>query len=136
MTLRLPDYTYRVKEVLRVIDGDTIDILIDLGFYMTARKRIRMLDIDTDEVRGGTAITKLRAKKATERLIELLSLGTVYIRTKMDATGKYGRLLGTLFVVLDDENAMDVNDTLVFEGYQKGSTVTTFATGLKTVLID
>ena len=58
MSLRLPDYTYRVKEVIRIIDGDTVDILIDLGFYLTARKRIRMLDIDTDEVRGGTAATK------------------------------------------------------------------------------
>lgn len=134
MNLRLPDYTYRVTEVLRVIDGDTVDILIDLGFYMTARKRIRMLDIDTDEVRGGTVDTKLRAKMATERLIELLATGTVYIKTKMDATGKYGRLLGTFFVVSEDQ-ALDVNNTLVLEGYQKGGIGTDFTLELSTVLL-
>jgi len=135
MNLRLPDYTYRVKEVLRVIDGDTVDVLLDLGFYLTARKRIRMLDIDTDEMRGGTAETKLRARMAKDRLIELLEMGDVYIKTKMDSTGKYGRLLGTLFVIVGD-SAVDVNGTLVLEGHIKGGTGMEFTEDLKTVLVE
>lgn len=115
-----PDYTYKVNEVLRVIDGDTVDIMIDVGFYMLIRKRIRMLDIDTEELRGGTIATKKRAKAAKLRLIEMLDSGDVYIKTKMDATGKYGRLLGTLYVELDDGTMMNVCQTLVDEGFQKG----------------
>ena len=135
MKLRLPDYTYKVKEVIRVIDGDTVDILIDVGFYMTVRKRIRMLDIDTDEVRGGTDETKLRARLAKDRLEELLAMGDVYIKTRMDATGKYGRLLGTLFV--DPENvSINVNETLVKNGYEKGGTGTDFGTGIAQILIE
>lgn len=121
MTLTIPDYTYRVKEVVRVIDGDTVDIIIDLGFYLNSLKRIRILDLDTDEMRGGTVETKERAQKAKERLEQLLSMGTVYIRTEMDATGKYGRLLGSFFVI-NDGTAIDVTKTLVAEGYQKGNT--------------
>lgn len=120
MNLVKPDYTYKVNEVIRVIDGDTVDIMIDVGFYMSIRKRIRMLDIDTEELRGGTLATKERAKAATLRLIDLLDSGDVYIKTKMDTTGKYGRLLGTLFVELSDGTMIDINQTLVTEGFQKG----------------
>ena len=121
MTFNLPEYIYRVKEVLRVVDGDTVDIIIDLGFYLTARKRIRITDIDTDEMRGGTDETKDRAQKATDRLEQLLNMGPVYIRTEMDATGKYGRLLGNFFV-LDGDSVIDVTQTMIAEGYEKGST--------------
>ena len=110
----------RNEKVTRVIDGDTVDVLVDVGFYTTLRKRIRMVDIDTDELRGGTTQTKDRAKAAKLRLIELLASGTIYLRTKMDATGKYGRVLGTFFVMLEDGTTIDVNQTLVDEGFQKG----------------
>ena len=125
MTFNIPDYTYRVKEVIKIVDGDTVDVLIDLGFYLTARKRIRLLDIDTDEIRGGTDETKLRARMAADRIRELLSMGQLYIRTEMDETGKYGRLLGR-FYVLDGDSMIDVNKTMVLEGYQKGNTGTVF----------
>jgi len=122
MEFEIPTYTYRVKNVVRVVDGDTVDIDIDLGFYLTARKRIRMLDIDTDELRGGTIETKARANMAKERLEVLLSTGDVYIKTKMDATGKYGRLLGTFYVVVNSL-AVDINAKLVAEGFEKGTIV-------------
>lgn len=127
---KLPTYVYHVKEVLRVIDGDTVDIIIDLGFYTTVRKRIRMLEIDTDELRGGTVDTKLRANLAKDRLIVLLDSGDLYIQTKMDTTGKYGRLLGKFYIVNGD-NVIDVNATLVEEGYEKGGTGTSFTERLK-----
>lgn len=138
-----PDYTYRVvrisKEVSkehespRVIDGDTVDVLIDLGFYSTIRKRVRLLDIDTDELRGGTEATKERAKAAKLRIEDLLSIGQIYVQTEMDAEGKYGRLLGRLFVEIDypmtehssemiggQTTIINVNQTLIDEGFMKG----------------
>ncbi len=120
MDLVKPDYTYKVDKVIRVIDGDTIDIMIDVGFYTLIRKRIRMLNIDTEQLRVGTLATKARAKAATLRLINLLDSGEGFMTTKMDATGKYGRLLGSMFVELDDGTVLDVNQTLVDEGFEKG----------------
>ena len=115
----LPDYTYKV-EILRCIDGDTVDVNIDCGFYMTVRKRIRILGIDTEEIRGGTIETKERGHAATRRLEQLLTYGDVYIKTKMDATGKYGRLLGDLYVKQGDR-LIDITRTMVAEGYDKGT---------------
>lgn len=118
--LQLPDYTYRIKEVVRVIDGDTVDVLIDLGFYLSARKRIRFLNIDTYELRGGTVETKTLAKAAKARLIELLATpdAKVYIKTKMDDTGKYGRLLGKLYVIRNSDGfIIDINHVLLEEGF-------------------
>ena len=119
MHFSLPTYVYHVKEVVRVIDGDTVDIIIDLGVYTTVRKRIRMLEIDTDELRGGTVDTKLRANLAKDRLIALLYYGDVYIQTNMYTTVKYGRLIGKFYIVNGD-TIVDVNATLVEEGYEKG----------------
>ena len=120
LELNIPDYTYRIKEVVRVIDGDTVDVMIDLGFYLTARKRIRFLNIDTYELRGGTPETKALAKAAKARLIELLATPDclVYIKTQMDDTGKYGRLLGKLYVVRNTDGFIfDINHILLEEGF-------------------
>lgn len=116
----LPNYTYKIIEVVRVIDGDTIDCRIDLGMHTSVRKRIRFLEIDTYEMRGGTAETKAIARAAKDRLIDLLATpdATIYIRTQMDETGKYGRLLGKLYVVRDVDNFIyDINHILLEEGY-------------------
>lgn len=134
MTFTLPNYVYRVPEVVRVIDGDTVDIIIDMGFHTTILKRIRMTDIDTDELRGGTVETKKRANMAKERLEKLLASGDVYIQTQMDKTGKYGRLLGKFYVV-QGETVIDVNVTLVEEGYEKGNIGTTFMENVKSFLL-
>lgn len=120
LELNIPDYTYRIKEVIRVIDGDTVDVMIDLGFYLSARKRIRFLNIDTYEMRGGTDETKTLARAAKARLEELLATpdALVYIKTKMDNTGKYGRLLGKLYVIRNaDGFIIDVNHVLLEEGF-------------------
>lgn len=118
--IQTPNYVYRVKEVLRVIDGDTVDLDLDVGMYITVRKRIRFLNIDTYELRGGTDETKTLARAAKTRLEELLSTpdSKVYIKTKMDNTGKYGRLLGKLYVIHDsDGSVIDINQVLLEEGF-------------------
>lgn len=134
MDFTLPNYIYKVKEVVRVVDGDTVYIICDLGMHITVYKKIRMLDIDTDEMRGGTIDTKLRANLAKDRLIDLLASGDVYIQTKMDSTGKYGRLLGNFYVVQDD-TVIDVKATLIEEGYEKGGTGTSFTERLKSFFL-
>ena len=134
MDFTLPNYIYKVKEVVRVVDGDTVYIICDLGMHITVYKKIRMLDIDTDEMRGGTVDTKLRANLAKDRLIDLLASGDVYIQTKMDSTGKYGRLLGNFYVVQDD-TVIDVKATLIEEGYEKGGTGTSFTERLKSFFL-
>ena len=84
--IETPNYVYRVKDVIRVIDGDTVDLNLDVGMYITVRKRIRFLNIDTYELRGGTDETKELGRAAKARLIELLATpnAKVYIKTKMD----------------------------------------------------
>ena len=118
--IETPNYVYRVKEVVRVIDGDTVDLNLDVGMYITVRKRIRFLNIDTYELRGGTDETKALGRAAKVSLIELLATpnAKVYIKTKMDKTGKYGRLLGKLYVIHDsDGSIIDVNQVLLEEGF-------------------
>lgn len=113
-----PDYTYRVT-LVRVIDGDTIDVMVDLGMYQYVRKRLRFINLDTEELRDRDAIRREGARKATERLTEILSSAdTIYIQTVMDSTGKYGRLLANVWV--ENEGVVtDVNNQMIVEGFQK-----------------
>ena len=113
-----PDYTYRVT-VYRVIDGDTLDVMVDVGFHTKMLKRLRLLDIDTEELRGGTTESKQKALLAKQRLEQLLyDVDAVFIQTEMDAEGKYGRVLAYLWV---EKNGIltNVNHQLLLEGFQK-----------------
>tara|TARA_R100000458_G_C8237607_1_gene217509 strand:- start:448 stop:795 length:348 start_codon:yes stop_codon:yes gene_type:complete len=102
-------YTY--KAILdRVVDGDTIDANINLGFDITIHKRIRLAGIDTPESRTRDLEEKKRGLASKQRLIELLGEGNFVLESK--EVGKYGRVLGTILV--DDIN---INETLVEEGF-------------------
>lgn len=126
---RFPDYTYRAK-LIRVIDGDTVDVWMDLGCYTYKRSRLRLKDItthrseyfDTDELRRGSEEEKQRGREARERMSELLGMGDMYVKTMMDAEGKYGRLLAHLYIVEDVEHVIDVINTMVHNGHEKGMT--------------
>lgn len=113
-----PQYVYRVAKVDRVIDGDTVDLLIDLGFNIFTKQRIRFAGIDTPELRGGTDESKARARAAAARVEDLLSSGEVFVRTEHDKTGKYGRYLGYLIVVKQGIDFV-VNEILLEEGLAK-----------------
>ena len=102
-------YTYKAK-LDRVIDGDTVDANIDLGFDITIHKRIRLAGIDTPESRTRDLEEKARGLASKAKLVELLGDGDFTLESK--EVGKYGRVLGTLIV--DDVN---INDTLVKEGF-------------------
>ena len=102
-------YIYRGK-LDRVVDGDTIDALIDVGFDIWLKKRVRFHGMDAWESRTRDLEEKARGLASKDRLVELLEDGEFILESK--EVGKYGRVLGTLHV--DDIN---VNETLVQEGF-------------------
>ena len=102
-------YTYKAK-LDRVVDGDTVDAHIDLGFDITIHKRIRLAGIDSPESRTRDLEEKAKGLASKDKLVELLGEGDFILESK--EVGKYGRVLGTLIV--EDVN---INDTLVEEGF-------------------
>jgi len=102
-------YEYKCK-VTRVVDGDTIDALIDLGFDVKYQSRVRLYGIDTPESRTRDKDEKARGKMASAFLKEAVDNGdTVVLRTKLsDSRGKFGRVLAS--VVVDD---IDINESMI-----------------------
>lgn len=107
-------YTYKAK-LIRIIDGDTIDAEIDLGFDTIVRKRIRLYGINTPETRTKNLQEKEQGFAAKQRLTELLSREFV-VETILNKRGKYGRVLGIVYT-LNDNGKQNVNDMLVEEGF-------------------
>ena len=108
-------YTYKAR-LIRVIDGDTVDAEIDLGFDVFVRQRIRLYGINTPESRTTDLAEKERGLAAKQRLIELLPREFV-VETILNKRGKYGRVLGILKVPNENETLTNVNDLLVEEGH-------------------
>ena len=105
-------YQYKVKKINRVIDGDTIDLDIDLGFNITISQRVRLKDINTPEVRTKDLEEKTKGLAAKVWLEEHLSReGEWIIETYKE--DKYGRILGTLYLVGDSTT---INDWMMNEG--------------------
>ena len=109
-----PVYCYRVVEVLKVVDGDTADVMLDVGFSTYMRKRLRFLGIDTWETRGEEREQGLVAKARLEEI--LADVDAIYVQTEMDAKGKYGRVLAWLWVE-KDATVTCVNEQLLLEGH-------------------
>jgi len=107
-------YVYKAK-LDRIIDGDTVDAVIDLGFDVSVHKRIRLAGIDTPESRTRDLEEKKRGLASKARLEELLEGGEFVLESK--EVGKYGRVLGTLIVYPKDNLPLNINETLVKEGY-------------------
>ena len=110
-------YEYSAK-IIRVIDGDTIDCTIDLGFDIRVKKRVRLAGINAPESRTKNLEEKSRGLEAKARVIELLmeenNDGEFIIRTEYDRSGKYGRVIGTIILLPSNES---LNDILVSEGH-------------------
>ena len=100
--------------VERVVDGDTIDVILDLGFSVSYSSRVRLYGIDTPESRTRNKDEKARGKLAAAFLQNAINTAEqVVIRTELkDSRGKYGRVLGT--VVCD---GIDINKTMVEQYY-------------------
>ena len=112
-------YIYKAK-LERVIDGDTVDALIDLGFDTWVKKRIRYKGIDTWESRTKDLDEKklgLAAKDRNKELLESVSSKPGYFRLRSHGVGKYGRVLGELFIKDIEGIEYNINQTLIDEGH-------------------
>jgi micrococcal nuclease len=109
-------YEYRVKKLINVVDGDTIDVEIDLGFDISITKRVRLAGIDTPESRTTDKYEKSLGLESKAKLKQILSSATtIVIKTeKPDSSEKYGRVLGWLYI---DDTKVSINDTLIASGY-------------------
>lgn len=104
----------------RVVDGDTVDALIDVGFNIWFKKRIRFMGLDTWESRTRDLEEKKLGKLAKERtrqLLEEVSSKPGYFRIKSHGLGKYGRVLGEIFIMDKNDKIWNVNETLIQEGH-------------------
>ena len=113
-------YNFRVVKINRVVDGDTIDVTIDLGFDLMKKERVRVAGVDTPEKRTRDLEEKALGIDATNWLKEKLE-GAIkgddelVIRTELKGgVGKYGRLLGWLYVGDVD---VSLNEQMITEGY-------------------
>ncbi len=111
-------YVYRIKRINSVIDGDTIDCDIDLGFDISLNQRVRLAGIDTPESKTKDLNEKKYGLEAKEYLKSKLQefKGQLIIKTeKPDSTEKFGRIIGWLF--LGEETGMSLNEVMINEGY-------------------
>ena len=113
-------YNFRVTEINRVLDGDTIDVTIDLGFDLYKKERVRIAGVDTPEKRTRNLEEKALGIEATNWLKEKLE-GAISgddelsVRTELvGGTGKYGRLLGWLYI---GDELLSLNEQMITEGY-------------------
>ena len=113
-------YNFRVTEIVKVVDGDTIDVLIDLGFDLYKKERVRIAGVDTPEKRTRDLEEKALGLDATywmKKQLEDTIAGDeeLTIRTELKGgTGKYGRLLGWLYV---GDATVSLNEQMITEGY-------------------
>jgi micrococcal nuclease len=112
-------YEYFVKEVKNVVDGDTIDVIIDLGFDILFSSRVRLAGIDTPESRTTNKVEKALGLESKEYLKkQFKDAQKIVIRTeKMNSSEKYGRILGWLYVNGDSES---INNKMINDGYAWG----------------
>ena len=113
-------YNFRVVEINRVVEGDTIDVTIDLGFDISKKERVRVAGVDTPEKRTRDLEEKALGIDATNWLKEKLE-GAIdgeddlVIRTELvGGMGKYGRLLGWLYI---GDSTVSLNEQMIDEGY-------------------
>ena len=113
-------YNFRVTEITKVLDGDTIDVVIDLGFDLYKKERVRIAGVDTPEKRTRDKEEKALGLDATNWLKDKLE-GAIsgdddlVIRTELvGGVGKYGRLLGWCYI---GDSTLSLNEQMIEEGY-------------------
>ena len=104
-------YSYRVKSIVKVIDGDTFDCIMDLGFDVLLEARVRMMGIDTPESRTRDLEEKKFGLLAKEYLTEKLNTEDIIVTTEVDnEKGKFGRILGWVWC-----NGVNINNQMIDE---------------------
>jgi micrococcal nuclease len=115
-TENITPYIYRIKSVTKIVDGDTIDAVIDLGFDISLTKRIRLAGIDTPESRTKNLKEKALGLESKEWMKKTLAgAKDILIKTELpDSTEKYGRIIGHLFI---NGQETSLNNQMIAEGY-------------------
>ena len=108
-------------KVTRVVDGDTIDVEVDLGFDIIHRARVRMMGIDTPESRTRNKAEKVLGLASKARLKELLANRRVKLETSKEGKGKLGRILATVWTSDKKgvEEYVNINEKLIEEGHAR-----------------
>ncbi len=108
-------YRYRCR-ILRIVDGDTVDVDIDLGFNIWLNnRRVRLASIDAPETRTTDLVEKELGVRASKRLSEILPVGSICtVETLLDKNDGFGRILGTFY---SNHSFQSVNKTMIQEGY-------------------
>lgn len=112
-------YTYRAK-VEKVVDGDTLDLLVDLGFHIHHNIRVRLLGVDCPETRKASDFEKskgLEAKEFTKQYVEKAMTDYGYVIVSTESTDKYGRWLS--YVSSPEEGAISLTESLVINNHTK-----------------
>ena len=113
-------YQYNAT-LVRVVDGDTVDAMIDLGFDIQVKKRIRLAGINAPESRTRNKVEKKLGLAAKERLIELMEGAANVFEIESKELGKYGRVIGTIYINKlagkDVITQVCINEILVKEGH-------------------
>ena len=117
------DFSYRVNKVTKVVDGDTIDVIIDLGFDIMYKSRVRLFGIDTPESRTRDLVEKKYGLMSKDFLKDKLkNAEKIVIKThKGEETGKFGRILGEIFCdnVNINQQMCDVGHAVAYYGQSK-----------------
>jgi micrococcal nuclease len=112
-------FEYYVKQVIKVVDGDTIDVVIDLGFDISFTSRVRLAGIDTPESRTRDLAEKALGLESKKYLADRIKAAkNVVIRTeKINSSEKFGRILGWLYL---DGESNSINHEMIEKGYAWG----------------
>jgi len=123
-----PSYEFPVV-ISRVVDGDTVDARIDIGFKIIYEERIRLLGIDTPESFTSNKKEKVLGLAAKERIKELISQANaiprkrgrkdVVLKTSKDGKGKFGRILGEIWINTNTGDGVNINQVLIDEGHAR-----------------
>jgi len=107
-------HEYKVN-ILRVVDGDTVDAEIDLGFSVFVKQRIRLYGINTPDSRSKDLEEREKGLASKAKLNEILTKEFI-VETILNKRGKFGRILGVVYTQDEDGNRKNINETLVAEG--------------------
>ena len=112
-------FEYRIKQVTKIVDGDTIDVDIDLGFNISYSQRLRLAGIDTSESRTSDKFEKTLGIESKEYLkYKFKDAKDIVVKTeKPDSSEKYGRILGWVYL---DGNTKSINEQMIEDGYAWG----------------
>jgi micrococcal nuclease len=112
-------FEYYVKQVIKVVDGDTIDVVIDLGFDISFTSRVRLAGIDTPESRTKDLVEKALGLESKKYLADRIKAAkNIVIKTeKINSSEKYGRILGWLYL---DGEGTSINTEMIEKGYAWG----------------